>query len=129
MDWEETEHRYHLLSEICDGIIPVEKRGIYHQWCSPWDQMVYWYGIEHLFIDMVERPQLVHYLLSRFISAVHEVLDRQEAMGLLRLLRAPAQQDRHPPVAMGRYGHVAGGGVALPLHCRLNPVITVQYPR
>lgn len=84
MDWEETERRYQLLSEICDGIIPVEKRGIRHQWCSPWDQMIRWYGIERLFTDMIERPQLVHRLLHRFMAAVHQVLDRQEAMGLLQ---------------------------------------------
>lgn len=83
VDWEETERQYQLMSAVCDGIIPVEKRGITHQWMSPWDQMIHWYGIERLYMDMVDRPELVHALLTRFMQAVHEVLDRQQALGLL----------------------------------------------
>jgi hypothetical protein len=83
VDWEETERRYQFMCEVCDGIIPVQKCGITHQWMSPWDQMIHWYGIERLFMDMVDRPELVHALLDRFMKAVHEVLDTQEALGLL----------------------------------------------
>ena len=83
VDWAETERRYQILCEIFDGILPVEKRGIVHQWASPWDQMIQWYGIEQLFMDMIDRPDLVHRILKRFMAATHEVLDKQEAMGLL----------------------------------------------
>ncbi|OPZ86582.1 MAG: hypothetical protein BWY76_00887 [bacterium ADurb.Bin429] len=83
VDWEETERRFQIMQQVCDGIIRVEKRGIVHQWGSPWDQMIHWYGIEKLYIDMVDQPELVHALLTRFMAAVHSVLDQQEAMGLL----------------------------------------------
>lgn len=83
VDWEETERRYTLVSEIADGILPVEKRGITHQWFSPWDQMIQWYGIEQLYMDMVDRPEFVHQLLQHFMAISHAVLDQQEAMGLL----------------------------------------------
>ncbi|NCO32891.1 MAG: hypothetical protein AUJ92_10885 [Armatimonadetes bacterium CG2_30_59_28] len=83
VDWEATERNYQRLAEICDGIMPVEKRGIVHQWCSPWDQMIHWIGIEELYFSMVERPEVVHRMLQRFMKAVHEVLDQQESMGLL----------------------------------------------
>ena len=83
VDWAETERHYQIMSEVCEGIIPVAKRGITHQWMSPWDQMIHWYGIERLYMDMVDRPELVHALLQRFMAAVHDVLDQQQALGLL----------------------------------------------
>jgi hypothetical protein len=82
-DRPETERRYECVSEIFADILPVRQRGIYHQWMSPWDQMIWWYGIERLYTDMVDRPELVHALCARFMAAVHEVLDAQERMGLL----------------------------------------------
>ncbi|HEY3331801.1 MAG TPA: hypothetical protein VGK19_17350 [Capsulimonadaceae bacterium] len=83
VDWAETERRFTFLSRVCEGILPVKVRGIVHQWMSPWDQMIHWYGIERLYTDMIDKPELVHALLTKFMAAVHEVLDRQEAMGLL----------------------------------------------
>jgi hypothetical protein len=83
VDWEETERRFQMMQEVCEGILPVEKRGIVHQWMSPWDQMIHWYGIEKLYMDMVDQPELVHALLTRFMAAVDEVLDTQIALGLL----------------------------------------------
>ncbi|MBU0714929.1 MAG: hypothetical protein KJ964_06195, partial [Verrucomicrobia bacterium] len=78
-----TEENYQSLCEIFDGIIPVKKRGIVHQWHSPWDQMIHWYGIERLFIDMYDRPGLVHRVLGNFTRALNEALDRQEKEGML----------------------------------------------
>jgi hypothetical protein len=83
VDWAETERRFQVMQQVCDGIIPVAKRGIVHQWGSPWDQMIHWYGIEKLYMDMVDQPELVHALLQRFMAAVHAVLDQQQALGLL----------------------------------------------
>ncbi|MDR3706828.1 MAG: uroporphyrinogen decarboxylase family protein [Capsulimonadaceae bacterium] len=83
VDWDETDRRFAIMSAACAGIVPVKIRGIVHQWMSPWDQMVHWYGIERLYTDMIDQPDLVHALLRRFMEAVHEVLDRQEEMGLL----------------------------------------------
>lgn len=82
-DRAETDRRFAVLSETLDGIIPVKNVGIEHQWFSPWDQMIHWYGVEQLYLDMYDNPDLVHALLRRFMECMHEVLDRQEAMGLL----------------------------------------------
>jgi hypothetical protein len=83
VDREGTERSHATLAELCDGIIPCRIRGIVHQWAAAWDQMIHWYGIEKLYLDMVDRPRLVHLLLERFWKAVNEVLDRQQALGLL----------------------------------------------
>ena len=83
VDWQGTERNFQMMCEAFDGIMPVQKIGITHQWMAPWDMMIHWYGIEQLYMDMVDRPGLVHKLLQRFMAGVHEILDRQEAMGLL----------------------------------------------
>jgi hypothetical protein len=82
-DRESTEKKFQTLSEIFDGIIPVKKRGIVHQWHSPWDQIIHWYGIEQLYMDMYDRPELVHRILENFMKALHEVLDKQTELGML----------------------------------------------
>lgn len=83
VDWEGTWRELERMQEVCDGIIPCEARGIVHQWTAAWDQMIHWYGIERLYTDMFDRPELVHRLLQRFWAAVNSVLDQQEALGLL----------------------------------------------
>lgn len=83
VDHEGTERNYQKMCEIFDGILSIEKRGIVHQWCAAWDALVHWYGIEQLFIDMTDRPKLVHQIIGRFMQGMLETLDRQEQMGLL----------------------------------------------
>lgn len=82
-DREATEMKYQRLCEIFNGTIPVKKRGIVHQWHSPWDQIIHWYGIEQLYMDMYDRPELVHRILKNFMKALNEVVDRQTELGML----------------------------------------------
>lgn len=58
--------------------------------------MIHWYGIEQLFMDMIDRPELVHFLLRKFTDALLDVLRQQEALGLL-------------DVGNGNYGRGSGG--------------------
>ena len=82
-DRDATERNYQILCQVFDGVIPVKKRGLVHQWHSPWDQIIHWYGIEQLYTDMYDRPALVHRILRNFSKALHEVVDKQEALGML----------------------------------------------
>ena len=82
-DVEETERKFLKLCEIFDGTIPVKKRGIVHQWHTPWDQIIHWYGINQLFMDMYDRPELVHRILRNFMKALNEVVDQQTELGML----------------------------------------------
>ncbi|MEK6797114.1 MAG: hypothetical protein AABZ39_20235 [Spirochaetota bacterium] len=82
-DREATEDKFRVLAEVFDGVLPVKERGIVHQWHSPWDQIIHWYGIEQLYTDMYERPALVHRILANFTKALTAVLDEQEALGML----------------------------------------------
>lgn len=82
-DRDATERNYRTLCEVFDGVIPVKKRGIVHQWHSPWDQIIHWYGVEQLYTDMYDRPALVHRILGNFMRALHSVVDQQEELGML----------------------------------------------
>jgi len=82
-DREATREHFELLCKIFDGVIPVRKKGIVHQWHSPWDQLIHWYGIEQLYMDMYEKPELIHRIMMNFMKALNEVLDRQIELGML----------------------------------------------
>ncbi len=82
-DTDATERNYLRIKEIFDGVIPVKKRGIVTQWHSPWDQIIHWYGIEQLFMDMCDTPDLIHRIMTNFMRALHEVVDKQQALGML----------------------------------------------
>jgi hypothetical protein len=98
-DRADTARRLELASEIADGILPVVEQGILTEWFTPWDTMVRWYGIEALFIDVYDRPEYLHRLLDRFVTAMCTVLDRQESMGLLDI------SDGNYRVGSGGLGH------------------------
>ncbi|MFW5856381.1 MAG: hypothetical protein ACOCX4_00765 [Planctomycetota bacterium] len=83
VDWDAAARNREAMASIFDGVIPIEQRGIVTQWMAPWDVLIHWYGIEQLYIDMIDRPELVHALLGRFMDGVHHVLDRQAELGLL----------------------------------------------
>jgi hypothetical protein len=61
----------------------VRPRGIVHQWHTPWDLAVRWYGVEPLLMDLSDRPELVASVAERVCRATGEVLDRQQALGML----------------------------------------------
>ena len=82
-DREETRRRLELLRDVFDGVIEIRQRGIVHQWHTPWDMAVRWYGVEQLFIDMYDQPELVAAVCKRVAEATGTVLDRQQELGML----------------------------------------------
>ena len=82
-DWPATERDYLRTAELIGDVLPVEKRGVCHLWCAPWDYLIRWWGIEELYLDMLDRPALVHRGISRMMDALLARLDQLEAQGLL----------------------------------------------
>ena len=82
-DREETACRLAALQEIFDTVIPVRQRGIVHQWHTAWDMAVRWYGVEPLLMDLYEQPDLVARVVQRMCEATTQVLDQQQALGML----------------------------------------------
>lgn len=82
-DWEATERNTQMTCALIGDIMPVETRGVFHIWCAPWDALIQWWGIEKLYMDMVDRPEFVHKGVSRMVDALIARLDQFEEQGLL----------------------------------------------
>lgn len=98
-DAEATERNYQFMREIFEGILPIEKIGMPGFWFAPWDELVTWWGVEELMIDLVERPEFVHKVISRLVDAHLHRLDQYETLGLLSLNNGPVR------VGSGGYGY------------------------
>lgn len=81
-DAEETARRKSLLEEIFGGILPVRVNGINHIWFTPWDKLIRLVDIEGIMMDLVDRPEFVNALVSRYVDAMIHELDQIEALGL-----------------------------------------------
>lgn len=84
-DWTTTERNFERVCDLIGDLIPVQKRGVGHMWCAPWDQLIQWWGIEELMTDMVDRPAFVHRGISRMMDAFLGRLQQLEAQGLLSI--------------------------------------------
>jgi len=82
-DWPTTSARFGMLSEVFQGVLPVKLQGICCIWCAPWDVLIQWYGIEKLYLDMTDNPDLVHAAIRRMMDAYMARLDQFEAQDLL----------------------------------------------
>ncbi len=82
LDAEATEQAASQAHEIFDGILDVRMRGM-HPGFALWDRIVEWHGVEASLVDLVDRPDFVHKLLTRATDAYLSLLDQLEAQGLL----------------------------------------------
>ena len=80
-----TEFRYQAMCDVCDGILPVRKRGQTHIWFTPWDFLIRWWGVQEAMIDLIERPDLVHAGVERMVDAWMVELDQFVEQNLLSL--------------------------------------------
>jgi hypothetical protein len=73
------------MSDLFDGILSVEKRGIPGFWFAPWDELIRWWGVEDAMVDMIDRPHLVHKVMDRLTTAYLHGLNQYEEQHLLSL--------------------------------------------
>ena len=84
-DAKTTEEKFQSMSDIFDGILFVEKKGMPGFWFAPWDELIRWWGVQHAMYDMVDRPDLVHKVMQRLTDAYLKRLDQYESLNLLSL--------------------------------------------
>ena len=85
VDETETARRVELAERVFDGILPVRKVGVSGTWFAPWDKLVCWYGIEELYTDMTDRPELVELAIGRMVDAMIGQYEQYEQLGVLTL--------------------------------------------
>ena len=98
-DVEASERNYQMMVDLFDGILEVEKRGVAGIWFAPWDQLVTWWGVEQVFMDLILRPKLVHMAMDRLVNAHLSRLDQLEKLNLLSL------NNRNVRIGSGGYGY------------------------
>lgn len=82
IDWETTNKNLAKMQEIFDGILEVKLTGKQGLWFTPWDNLIRWTDIEPIMFDLLERPEYVVALLTRFVDASISMLEQYKALGL-----------------------------------------------
>lgn len=84
-DEEASERNLQRRIELFGDLLTVKPRGIVHQWFAPWDELVRWWDVQKVLLDLAVRPQLVHAAVERLMSAYLCRLEQWEALNLLSL--------------------------------------------
>ena len=71
-----------MAEELFDGILSVRMQGTLPSF-APWDAIVQWHGVEGSLLDVVDRPEFIHAIMSRVTDAYLSMLDQLEEQGLL----------------------------------------------
>jgi hypothetical protein len=82
-DEKTTMERFHLLSEIFTGIMPVRLLGRNHFRCTPLDDIITWVGIEETMNNMAMEPEFIHALMDRYMEAQISRIRQYEKLGIL----------------------------------------------
>jgi hypothetical protein len=82
---KQTEYSFGAMKELFSDIIDVKKVGQTHIWYTPWDFLIRWWGVEEAIMDLVDRPQMVHDIYEKMVSAWMCELDQFEEKNLLSL--------------------------------------------
>ena len=67
--------------EIFDGIAPVEWGGMMLH-SGLWDSITFWKGVESCYIDLLDRPELIHAIMDRFTNAFIDQIQQINALGV-----------------------------------------------
>ena len=67
-------------SDIFDGVAPIRWGGIQVH-AGLWDQITFWKGVENCYIDLLDRPELIHAIVDRYTNAFLVMLDQINELG------------------------------------------------
>ena len=77
-----------LLDSVLGDLLEVRQVGVTITWFAPWDTLIQWYGIQELYTDMIDRPELVRMSIARMTDVMLGRFEQYERMGLLSLNNA-----------------------------------------
>jgi hypothetical protein len=82
---QRTEEEYSRSCELLEPVLKVVKCGVQVMPFAPMDSLLELWGINELFIDMVERPELIHQAMAKLVDTHLSRLDQFKALNLLSL--------------------------------------------
>ena len=81
LDRDEEAEILSVAEKIFDDIAPVRLRGIMLH-SGLWDQITFWKGVENCYIDLLDRPELIHSILTRYTDAFLSQIDQINSLGV-----------------------------------------------
>jgi hypothetical protein len=81
-DREETNRRFQLVGEILADILPVKLKGIEALYVGPWDDIARYRGVTNLLVDLADRPEFMHQIVSILTEIKLAELEQYEALEL-----------------------------------------------
>jgi hypothetical protein len=82
LDEEATAEAEEKAHHIFEGVLQVRMQGRFPTF-APWDVIATWRSPEHAILDLIDRPEFMHRLVSRLTEVYLSWLDQLEAQGLL----------------------------------------------
>ena len=67
--------------EIFDGIAPLKWKGIMPH-AGLWDKISFWKGVENCYIDLLDRPELIHAIMERYTNAFIAYVEQINKLGV-----------------------------------------------
>ncbi len=78
----ETEARIvELANDVFDGIAPVKLQGIVMH-LGFWDWIAQWMGVENCYIELMDRPEMMHAIMDRLTAATLSAIEQINSQGL-----------------------------------------------
>lgn len=81
MDEAENARRFSMAHEAFDGILGVKSAGVDVS-LAIWDRIVERHGVENSLVDVLDRPEFMHHMVSRFVAYYDVLTDELERLGL-----------------------------------------------
>ena len=70
-----------LASDVFDGVAPVKPQGIVMH-LGFWDWIAQWMGVENCYIELMDRPEMMHAIMERLTAATLSAIEQINAQGL-----------------------------------------------
>ena len=80
LDTAREEELIAAAKDIFAGIAPIRLGGIMLH-AGLWDQITFWKGVENCYIDLIDRPELIHAIMDHYTTAFLAQLDQINALG------------------------------------------------
>jgi len=81
-DKKETLRRYQMVGEILGDILPVKLKGIEAFYVATWDDISRYRGVTSLLMDLVDRPEYMHKIVSKLNDIKLAELEQYEELEL-----------------------------------------------
>ena len=72
---DKDEARMEFYTDLLGDTIPVKLYGYDYFYFAPWDKITRLRGVEPILMDMYDRPEYLHAIIEKYVSAAHAELD------------------------------------------------------